>query len=152
MRMAGEVANAAPVGMWLTQRICRQLLRQLVRFVEKSSPLPPGSDRELLLSFRQSAAVMKNDAVEPVRESGETPPALVDRVDLTFQEALVVLTFWLTPEQPARLALTVEQTRQWLDILYRQYCLAEWPLDAWPEWMTDAPAASSSQEQRARMH
>lgn len=152
MRMAGEVAQAEPVAVWLTQRICRLLVPQLVRFVEKSSPLPPGSDRALLLSFQQSAAVMNNDVTEPVRESEVASPALVERVDLNFHQTLVVLTFWLTPEQTARLALTVEQTFQWLDILYRQYCLAEWPLEAWPEWLADAPAASAAPESRVRMH
>ncbi len=39
------------------------------------------------------------------------------------------------------LILRAQPLRQWLGILHNQYRAAQWPLTAWPDWVTEVPKA-----------
>lgn len=138
IRMSGQVDESGSKVFWLTLRICQKLVNAIVNFVEKASSVPTGSDKELVLSFQQSAAMVRKTPSDPVVPPENAKIALIERVDVTYRKEQVVLSFVVPAGETAQFALSVQQARQWLGILRNQYRQAAWPTDAWPAWISGA--------------
>jgi hypothetical protein len=152
IQMTGEVSESDPLVFWLTRRMCEQLVIAVSGFIEKASPIPTGADKDLMLSFRQNAALIKKEKSAPVKVGSDSKTFLVQKIDLTFQKEVVLLAFYMSETECAKLPLTVQNARQWLGILYAQYQHAGWPLGTWPAWATESPDKPASPDQRQLMH
>lgn len=148
--MTGQISEADAIVFWLTLRICQKLVKMVGAFVERASSVPTGSDKELVLSFQQSAAMVRKTPAEPVVPTEDTKVSLVERIDVNYRKDQVLLTFFIPGGGSAQFALSVQQARQWLGILRNQYQQAGWPMDIWPGWIAGAeekplPAGASQQ-------
>ncbi len=136
--MTGQVNESGARVFWLTLRICQKLVSIVGNFVEKASAVPTGSDKELVLSFKQSAAMVRKPASDPVVPPENASVSLVERVDVTYRKEQILLSFLIPGADTAQFALSIQQARQWLGILRNQYRQAAWPMDAWPGWISGA--------------
>lgn len=156
--VAGElVAGENVITFWLTQRLCREMVKSLAAYFNEAglsvSDASPQNQRAVQSYLHQTAQGAKKKAV-PVPGKAATSMVLVDRVQLRTSRDLVQLILPLPDKTRAVLALRPNEARQWLDILYQQYQLAEWPLGFWPEWIRSAATneASKGAPVRGRVH
>lgn len=135
IRLTGELENAAPVVIWLTQRLLQRVLQALLKNDESEGALH--SHHHIFQSFAQQAAKAELEQTPQVSVQPEVESTvwLVSSVDLGNLGQNVVLTFRGVDEQQASLVLNEKPLRQWLAIIYGLYLKAEWPLDVWPEWI-----------------
>jgi hypothetical protein len=138
IRMSGQVSESGAIVFWLTLRICQKLVGTVGDFVEKAATIPSGSDKELVLSFQQSAAMVRTAPSEPVVPTEDAKVTLVEKIDVAFRKEQVLLSFFIPDGGVAQFSLSVQHARQWLGILRNQYRLAGWPMDAWPGWIAGA--------------
>ena len=138
IRMTGQTGESGSQVFWLTLRICQKLVQVVGNFVERASAVPTGSDKELVLSFKQSAAMVRKPPADPVVPPENAQTALIERVDVSYRKEQVLLSFIVSSGETAQFALSVQQARQWLGILRNQYRQASWPMDVWPAWISGA--------------
>jgi len=141
IRMDAEEVPGNVVTFWLTQRLCKELVKSLVVYFNKSDMALTGSSPRSLATVQgflhQSAKINKKqaDAVAPQ----PSKIVLLDKVQLRTSKNVVQMSLSLPGGESAVLALSLEEARQWMDILYQQYLRAEWPLQVWPDWVTAKP-------------
>lgn len=137
VRLSGEVEkNAAPVVVWLTQRLLQRLLPALLQWLDRQGAATPRA--EILQSFAQQAARAELAPQAPVRAGAGSTVWLALSVDIAQTEQAVSLTFRGADGQEATLKLEAKPLRQWLSILHDVYIKAEWPLEVWPEWLRES--------------
>ena len=182
MRLAGETAQGQAVVLWLTQRLLARLLPIFFRWLEQhQTGTTSESDAdgrsltraaaeqghaEWLQSFAQQAAVAGLVAQPPVQTAQAQGSQLVHSVDVqgvvTEQDdgAALRLTF-KAPQEPSAsgalvgaygLTLAPLILRQWVAIMFDQYRAAGWPLDLWPDWVTQSPVNMQPSPQSAVWH
>lgn len=144
IQLAGEVENAATVVLWLTQRLLQRLLPTLLQGLERQSADTPRA--EILHSFALQAARAELMPQAPVQTGADSVAWLVRSVDITHSEQAVSLTFRGIGDEDATLVLAAKPLRQWLGILHDAYLKAEWPLDVWPEWVSEGAQPERRQE------
>lgn len=148
IRMNALVASGSVICFWLTQRLCRELVKSLVTHFNESGfrygDASPQNQRALQGYLHEAAKTNKKKAV-PVPDRVAASQVLLDRVRLRASRDLIQFVFPLPDKSRAILVLRPNEARQWLEILYQQYRLAEWPLGVWPEWIRAASASDSSQ-------
>lgn len=136
IRLSGERDDsAAPLALWLTQRLFNRMLPVLLQWLERQGRELPRA--ETLQSFAQQAAGAKLTPQPPVRVDSASEEWLIQSVDVGSNDRLIRLTFKAEPDQAANLAFTAEQLRQWLCILHVAWIKAEWPGNVWPEWVRE---------------
>ena len=135
IRICGEAENAAPVVIWLTQRLLNRVLPVLLQWLERQNANTPRA--EALQGFAQQAARAEMKPQAPVRASKGCAAWLVQSVDVKQSAQVVILTFKSIDNQNATLTLAATPLRHWLNILHDTYLKAEWSLDVWPEWVRD---------------
>lgn len=138
--MATRFDGQHQVVFWLTLRHCRRIVPALTACLESKNADETVVDRSLTLSCRQHAAEWeqrKKPSAKPVMPSGEAHSVLPRQVTVACMEKGAALIFPLGNGKSAKLLMTLQELRQWLGILYRQFRQAGWPLDAWPEWFTN---------------
>ena len=140
MRMAARLDGNDQIVFWLTLRHCQRILPVLVKCLEGEKGIESAVEKSLAHSFRQKAAEWEKKetpSAEPVLPSGEERSLLPERVIVVCAEKGVTLFFPLEEgKKSAKLMMSLQELRQWLGILYRQFKRAEWPLEMWPEWFT----------------
>lgn len=141
-RSRDEGEEAVTHCVWLTARLLRQLVPQLLKGLAPMQAADPVR-QAAVQGFAQQAARAAQPAVPPV----ELPPAtssarslewLATVVSLRRSPQGVELTLARDAGEDAPavlLALRPALQRQWLNVLYDQWRRAEWPLDIWPAWM-----------------
>lgn len=65
---------------------------------------------------------------------------LITSVDIQRSAHGVGLVLRHAAHEPVRLDLTTQSLSQWLGIVHDACRKAQWPLDVWPEWMTESTA------------
>ena len=139
IRLTGECTDGTAVQLWLTRRLVERLLPLLLDWLKQDAG--EGAHGAIMQEFAQSAAL---DALAPqpaVRVQDDSS-VLVQTVNVTRGDIAVALEFkagdvndggpsWSITFEPQPL-------RQWLSIVHDQYRKAEWPLSAWPAWITEA--------------
>ena len=90
---------------------------------------------ELGLSFKQSVAGVNKALGEPVVPTEAAGMALVERVDATYRQDEMRLTFLINEGGAAQLALSLPEARQWLAAMHKRYQQAKWSMDMWPAWV-----------------
>lgn len=152
LRLRGEVAPGEQVELWLTLRLMNRLLPRLLDWLARSQPPeshpirnPDSVTSQAMQSFAQQAAVatLRLQAPVPHQPNGES--WLVVEVTVSVRAQILSLTFKSAAEEALPLAVCLvmqaRSLRQWLDVLYRQYQKADWPMHLWPAWITAAQQA-----------
>ncbi|MFD0666785.1 hypothetical protein ACT80S_03620 [Ramlibacter sp. MAHUQ-53] len=139
LRLSGERPDGSTVVLWLTLRMAVRLVPPLCRWLEQHTTAA-GAPLEVVQEFAQQAALAALEPAPPVRATGEARAWLVHSVDVNIRNDLVQLGFKAEGqgEVLARIAFAPQPLRQWLGILHDQFRKADWPLAAWPEWVTEA--------------
>lgn len=148
IKLSGELDNAEPVVIWLTQRLLQRLLLPLLRWLGRQGADTPSA--EALQSFAQQAARAELATQVPVRAGEGSAIWLALSVDIAQSEQSVSLTFRGVDGQGATLTLGSKPLRQWLSILHETCIKAEWELDVWPEWLRES--VKETQQQRGILH
>lgn len=141
VRLAGDPGDGSVLVLWLTQRLLRQLVPQLLEWLQKQDTADlPGGD-ELLHSARQQSATRRlGDAdAAPVVAAEARAEWLVTAVDVQQRPEVLRLIFRAPQQHRERIVLDLRPLalRQWLHIVMLAYARAAWPLDVWPEWMRE---------------
>lgn len=133
LRLSGEVENAAPVVMWLTQRLAARLLPPLLQWLDRTTGMP--LRREIIHGFAQEAALAALQPQAPVQAPPSGEAWRVEAIDVTPTEDGIGLVFRAVEGHAAGVGLTAQELRQWLAILHATWLRAEWPTTVWPEWI-----------------
>ena len=133
IRITGEVAQASPVVIWLTQRILKRLIPVLTPLLADNRTDPQHA--EILQVFAQQAARAEFKPQAPVQAQSASAAWVASSIDFATTEQAVTLTFRSLDGQAASFVLAALPLRQWLGILHQLYVKSEWSLDIWPEWI-----------------
>ena len=125
IRLSGEVENAVPVVIWLTQRLALRLLPLLLRWLDKQTNAP--LRREIIHDFAQQAARAGIKRQPPVKAEPAGAAWLARSVNVTSGARGLTLLFGVDETASARFSMTVTQLRQWLSILHGAWTSAKWP-------------------------
>ena len=142
VRISGELASGETVVMWLSQRLLLRLLPHLFLWLEKQSN--DNIPMEIEQSFAQEAAKADLSAEAPVERQKGSQEWLVESVDLSPNKDALATRFRSQSEKFVQIALQAQPLRQWLEILFSLWQLAEWPIGVWPEWMAEKNPAQES--------
>ena len=134
IRMSAMVKEGEPVVFWLTRRLSCLLVQALTGYLERSVSPSALVDTGLLLSCRQRDAEWRHEPSVPVSCRDDSLGILPERVDLSCSAESAVLLFPLGNGEEAQLQMSLQELRQWLAIVYRQFNHAGWSMDVWPEW------------------
>ncbi len=139
---------------WLTQRLAQKTVEVLCSHLDRVTIEKRdasceyhanGAERtrkEMLLSFRHAAAIVRHDPVAPVPEIDLDGTSLLRSIHVCLARNRVVLTFDLAVG-PATLTLNQDHVWQLLQVLLNLFRRAKWPLDAWPSWMQNRDTVNS---------
>lgn len=146
VRLAGEIAGAGEVTVWLTLRLLKQLLPRLLRGLEQQrAHLSRGEALrgEILHGFAQRKAMAEMTPTSPVRVGNRAASWVAEAVVISRSANGVTLTFRAGDGREVLLPLKGGALRQWLAIVYRAYGDAEWPGDFWPAWLVESAQSTS---------
>ncbi len=151
-----EAMNGDRGAVWITQRLARRLVAVLFTHLDKRvAAVRPGAERAVqrpsapadpaqqqLQSFQHQAAVMRHASPAPVPAVDSSGAPVLQTIRAHLSRSRIWLTFDM-PAGPGALGLTQDNAWQLLQILLNAFRRADWPLDAWPQWMRDGEAAAS---------
>jgi hypothetical protein len=139
--------------LWLTLRLANRLAGTLVNWLDEDvKTLAAGHSTFSLHTWEQSAAQAQLRPEHPVARAAAQGEALLNAVDLVRDSNGYTLTFKWGPEGAACLILTATELRQWLSILHRQFDIADWPKNAWPEWFATGSNSSTRLATHHQLH
>ena len=144
LRISAQLPDNQVAVLWVTRRLLDRLVTHLTGVLERETATAPVP--EVQQSFAQQAAQVTH--AQQTQEQPQVPVApeqaqaaqewLVREVDLTPGQAGASLRFrGQAPDQVVELGMPALLLRQWLGIVHGQYRRAQWPLDAWPDWMNE---------------
>jgi hypothetical protein len=153
IRIIGETSTQQQVVLWLTRRLLDRMVPALTRWLEKQG----GVERrgEILQSMAQQAARAALDPQAPVQRRADTPNTLVHTVNMSPRAHGMEIVFRVDDagtETGAVVTLQGRPLRQWLNIVYDQYCKAGWERSAWPSWIRDAQDARAAPPPEVVLH
>lgn len=136
IRMDAQVQGGGVLVFWLTLRLCRELVKVLTEYFDKQTlPKVQGSKKVVQSFFQQDADRQRNPVPSVERPSPTTRSQLVSEVNIRTNQHAILLRMPLGGGEAAILPMNPTEARQWLQILYEQFQRAQWPLEAWPEWI-----------------
>lgn len=134
MRLAGIAKDGNAITLWLTQRLCNQMVRTLTGCLEKLAEARGVLAKDAVLSLQQTAARQNLPSLPPVTAGPEAVPALVRGIEVRQSARRFVLTFKFGKEARAEIAFAVPGVHRWLLALHSRYLKAGWAMQHWPEW------------------
>ena len=146
LRLSGDIADGAPVSMWLTQRVALRLLPVLAQWLDSQIGMAVTQDaaasrlaaqdaqKQIVHGFAQEAAVAELESQDPV-QAAPSAGGLIQSIDLTPSERGIRLVFRTADGRAAGFSLSAAELRQWLAIMRGVWLRAGWPEAPWPEWM-----------------
>ena len=134
--MSAITKGGERIVFWLTLRFCCRLIRALTDHLERSVSRSALVETGLSLSCQQRDAEWQHEPSEPVSYNEGAIRVLPEKVALSCSTEGVLLVFPLRAGEDAQLPLSLQELRQWLAIVYRQFKKASWPMDVWPDWFT----------------
>lgn len=140
IRLAGALLNGDTIIIWLTLRMLQLLVPSLTSWLQKSDTLAGaalGAEKDVQ-SFRQQAAKASIEKQPPVAATGQSLSWVAVGVDYRSNNTQIHLVFKGQNTETASLDLPLEACRQWLSILFDAYKLADWPMGAWPDWVSES--------------
>ena len=134
--MSAMLNEGEPVVFWLTQRLSCLLVRALTGHLERSLSQTELIDLGLLLSCRQRDAEWQQESSEPVNIKAASFQILPEKVDMSCSDDSAALLFPMGNGEDAMLQMSLQELRQWLAIMHRQFKSAGWPMGVWPGWFS----------------
>lgn len=161
--LTGIDADGERLRMWLTQRLLLRVLPVHFKALGMHSPgqapvpatrhEPLALDADLVQGFAQQRARMNSQPAPPVTAAPDSPVFLIHKVDVAAIRGGVVLTFVGEAESDkARLAMTGDSVRHWINGLHDVCVKAQWPLSGFPDWVLEAAQAPASPGAGAAVH
>lgn len=151
LRVAGALNTGQTRVFWLTQRLLLRLLPALVQRITTQDQSAWPSD--LVLGFQQDAARAAMAPQPAVVVESHEGAWLVDAVDVVSNSQSTQLRFrGLVADQQAEVVLDTQALRQWLDIVYEQFLVAQWPMNVWPAWMGRALTSVAAETLPSVLH
>jgi hypothetical protein len=135
IRLSGEVASGETVVIWLTRRLMQRLLPALIQLFQGQHSNNPYM--EMMQGFAQQAAQSEFKPQAPVSVTVNASSWVAMAVDVSHTGQVITLNFRAADGQSAILAMDALPLRQWLSIVYGMYVKAEWPVDVWPNWISE---------------
>lgn len=159
-RLLGDASDGGILELWLTQRLFIRILKVLFAWLEDDNdPVVRSSNasqnpqvKSSLQNFAQQSASANMEAAEPVQAQSETVSYLLDEVDIKKSDNHIVLVFKLPEGNVAELVFDTTQLRQWLNIVLKQWVVAEWPIGIWPDWMRQAHNEAAEESTSISFH
>lgn len=138
---------------WLTQRLCRELVKGFVDYFATADLARSSADPHHVAVVQGYLQQQAKENKKPARPIDRKPDvtSLVAKLQLRTSPKAIAITLPLPNGNDSVLAFKPAEARQWLDILYQQYCVAEWPLSIWPAWIKSEPATPVT-EQKQPLH
>lgn len=121
--------------LWLTHRLANVLVRQLLDWLDKAT-VADSRIADIQHRMAQQAATTKPQK-RPTERVADVPGWLVNAVQLRTPGQALVLTFKDEGTRAVSVRFNAEHLRRWLGVVYAQYRRSGWPLDLWPEWITE---------------
>lgn len=141
IRLSGESAPGEAEVLWLTRRLVDRLVPHLCAWLEKQGGMGLASEdagvADALQGFALQAALQSLVPQPPVASEQARRSWLVQSVDVTAGDGALQLVFRGEGDARVSLVLQAQALRQWLGILHAQCVAGEWPLEAWPSWLTE---------------
>jgi hypothetical protein len=144
LRVSTELPDNQVVVLWMTRRLLDRLVSHLAGMLERETAQAP--EPQIQQAFAQQAAATTHQQQSQEQQQAPVTPEqaksvsqwLVHEVDLTQAQQGVSLRFrGREPAQVVELGMPALLLRQWLGIVHGQYRRAQWPMEAWPEWMNE---------------
>lgn len=154
LQLVGQLPAGHPVLLWLTQRLCLQLVPCLLKRlnvsdvtgVRRGPRTATALYEDELNGFAQQVAVQELVPQPSVAMQEGSPAHLVASITVVQRGGGVGLVFTDGTQPPlASIEFTAQQLRQWLAIVCKQWQAAQWPMHIWPDWMHGALAAQPPQ-------
>ena len=139
------------VAIWLTQRLLGRIVPSVLNWLETADSV--ARQNTGLQSFRQEAAKAEHKPQPPVIPNPDGPDGqswVAQTIQFKSGPNQMRLEFAAGPETRAAVVLPMQNTRQWLGIVFHAYKAADWPLDIWPDWMKEAGSPPPPSGQSAR--
>jgi hypothetical protein len=143
IRLSLERGDDSVAVLWLTRRLSRRLVPQIVKVVDALPRLKggaqtaPPSDNAQRRS--QMDALGKIEQQAPVL-AGELPDGLeshlINGLSVRLTPAALLIDFKVGEEVVQTLPFSEAALRQWLGLLHANFRRAEWIEDIWPDWIT----------------
>jgi hypothetical protein len=144
MRLSLERGDDSVAVLWLTRRLMRRLVPQVVKVVDALPRLqgggqqtPPPSDNAQRRS--QLDALGKIEQQAPVL-AGDLPDGLenhlITGLGLRMAKTAVFIDFKVGEDVVQTLPFSEAALRQWLGLLHLNFRKGEWVEDVWPSWIT----------------
>jgi hypothetical protein len=124
--------------MWITQRLAQRLVPVLVDGLNAqllADEAPPG-ELQAAQVYAQLEARISQKHVPPVKPDPGAAQELVTEIKVSVTDTgSRVLAFICKDTEPARLAMTPPELRQWLEVLRLCFVKGQWREDVWPAWL-----------------
>ena len=143
MRLSLERGDDSIAVLWLTRRLMRRLVPQIVKVVDALPRLQTGGAAAPVSDNAQRRSQM--DALGKIEQqapvlSGELPAGLenhlITGLSLRMTKAAVLIDFKIGEETVQTLPFSEAALRQWLGLLHLNFRKGEWVEDIWPKWIT----------------
>lgn len=133
--MSAKSAEGGTLHYWLTNRICRNIVKTIVDKLDAEALSQSSSQGAVAVqAFMHQKAKSARKASKPVTGTPQSSQ-LVDRLKIRISKIGVFL-YLPAGEEEAVLPFRKEEARQWLEILRNQFDVAGWSKDVFPSWMT----------------
>jgi len=159
LRISTELPGNQVAVLWVTRRLLDRLVSHLAGLLERETATAPVP--EVQQSFAQQAAQVTHAQQSQEQPQPPVTPQqaqtvqewLVREVDLTpGQQGVSVRFRGQSADQVVELGMPALLLRQWLGIVHGQYRRAQWPLDAWPDWMNEDKTTTITPGDAAVIH
>jgi len=134
IRLVGAGKDGDTASLWLTQRLCSQVVQNLTNSLEKLAEARGVLAKDAVLSLQQSAARRDLPRLPPVTAGLQAIPALVREIEVRRKGKHFALEFKSGKAACAEITFGVPQLHRWLSILHGRYVHAGWDMRCWPEW------------------
>ncbi len=133
-------AERATRKLWLTRRLTRRLIPALIDGLDAQIRAPEHAPRqaiEVAHIYAQLQARVTRKPAQPVKPAERTPAHLIDEIGIRRGKDAARTVRFSSPDlpEPAELALSANELRQWLESLKRAVEAGDWGLDVFPAWL-----------------
>ena len=134
--MNAQIRGGEAVTFWLTQRLCRGLVKTFVDYLDKTTVPSTDTGKSMVQNhFQQEAMIRKIRSPSVDASKSSTAPMLVKTLNIRTGSDSLLLRLPMPDGSVSALPLKSVEARQLLQILFVQYRKGDWPLDIWPQWI-----------------
>lgn len=148
----GSMTGGGVCSIFLTQRLMSRLMVHMTKWLESDSKTAnnnPSKETEIknwIQGSAQEEAVYAAPQHKPVEVPENSESWLAHEIDVTQEPLGVRLAFKSSSGKLVDLKLDKEKARQWLNIIYKVWQVADWTLSPWPHWITGTEKQSSTND------